>query len=216
MHDVMNHLSHRLLVMLALLSMALVPASDAVAAPTAVPLGVEILSGTCTLATIPLSGSVDPITADPEQDLVAGGIYGQKKLTLKVQGCVGVGGGTLKPVVTVSGNTLADAVNVPSVTTPVLFRDDAGSEVQYAGFVLSTSPTERSWAPVNFIAAGDDIPFGGAGKSCNSDVTGDKCSEVDLYVSLACGATADCLRNFTPESNTGKLLANVTFRFAYK
>lgn len=218
MHDLLNILPRRLSVLLILLSVALFPVPDAVAAGKAVPLGVEILSGTCSLATDPPSGIVDPITADPEQDLANGGIYGQKKLTLKVSGCLGVGGGTLRPVVTVSGGTLTDQTNVPSVSSAVLFRDDAGSEVHYAGFVLNKSATDTKWNIGNFYAAGEDIPFGPAGTNCYSTpgAPANTCGDVVLYVSLACGDAIDCNRNFTPESNTGKLLANVTFTFAYK
>lgn len=216
MHDLLKSQPRRLSVLLALLSMALFPLRGGAAAPvtktTAVPLGVEIQSGTCLLETDAPSGNVEPITADPEQDLVNGGIYGQKKLTLTVSDCYGVGGGTLRPVVTVSGDTLNDLTNVPSVNRAVLFRDDGVSEVQYAGFVLNKSPGDTSWNTGNFYAAGDDIEFGPQGTSCTSGL----CSAVVLYVSLACGNTTDCKTNFTPESNTGKLQANVTFTFAYK
>lgn len=213
MHDLLNTLPRRLSVLLILLSVVLFPA---VAATTPVPLGVEILSGTCSLATVPSSGIVDPITADPEQDLANGGIYGQKPLTLKVSDCLGVGGGARKPVVTVSGETLTDPMNLSSVTSAVLFRDDGGSEVQYAGFVLNKSANDTTWNISNFYAAGQDIEFGPQGKSCNSSVASSQCGDVVLYVSLACGDTTDCKTNFTPESNTGKLLANVTFTFSYK
>lgn len=212
-HDLPNTLPRRLPVLLALLSMALFPLRGGAAAPAPVqvPLGATISAGTCTLITDPASGKVDPITVDPEQDLVNGGIHGHKKLTLKVQGCLGVGGDTLKPVVNVTGNTLNDMTNVASASTPVLFRD--GGDVNYAGFVLTQSQTEMDWNPSNFIAAGENIEFGAVGKSCNST---NQCNDVVLYVSLACGETSDCARNFTDESNTGKLLGSVTFTFAYK
>ncbi|HBC7422572.1 TPA: type 1 fimbrial protein [Serratia marcescens] len=158
----------------------------------------DIATGTCTLTADPsvALGTVDASTLVGNNWHLAN----TKKFTLTLSHCTGIGGGELRPTITMTGTPL------PISGWTNVFKD-GGTSKGFGVMVFDADPGEHNSGG---IANGGDIYLTDYGKGKTLPATG---TTRDLWAVVACGPTASCAdTNLLP----GSLTASLTFAFAYK